>query len=106
VVFGVVGVVLLAAFWAIELRAEAPLAPLRILKRPTVKWGNVAGFTIFTMEPAAIFLMTLYLQNVLGLSPLETGLVFGLPGLAAVSAGVIAGRLIGRHGNRAILVAG
>jgi len=104
--FGLVGVLLLAAFWAIELRAEAPLAPLRILKRPTVKWGNFAGFTIVTMEPAAIFLMTLYLQNVLGLSPLETGLIFGIPGLASVSAGVIAGRLIGRRGGRAILVAG
>ena len=39
-----------------------------------------------------IFLMTLYLQNVLGFSPLVTGLVFGVPGLAAMVAGVIAGR--------------
>jgi len=102
----VVGVVLLAAFWAIELRSPAPLAPLRILERPTVKWGNYAGLVIFVMEPAMIFLMTLYLQNVLGLSPLATGLVFGVPGLAAVAAGVIAGRFIGRFGTRNVLAAG
>ncbi|TMR87999.1 MFS transporter [Nonomuraea basaltis] len=102
----IVGVLLLAAFWMIELRSPAPLAPLRILKRPTVKWGNYAGLVIFTMEPAMIFLMTLYLQKVLGFSPLATGLIFGVPGLASVAAGVIAGRFIGRFGYRNVLVAG
>ncbi|YCK37494.1 MFS transporter [Actinomadura sp. ATCC 39365] len=102
----VAGVVLLGAFWMIELRAPAPLAPVRILRRPTVKWGNFAGFVIFTMEPAMIFLVTVYLQRVLGLSPLVTGLVFGIPGLASVVAGVIAGRFVGRYGSRRVLVAG
>ncbi|NUP76501.1 MAG: MFS transporter [Nonomuraea sp.] len=102
----VIGVLLLGAFWVIELRSPAPLAPLRILGRPTVKWGNYAGFVIFTMEPAMIFLLTLYLQRVLGLSPLATGLVFGVPGLASVVAGVIAGRFIARFGSRRVLVTG
>ena len=102
----VVGTLLLAAFWIIELRSAAPLAPVRILTRPSVKWGNYAGLVIFTMEPAMIFLTTLYLQRVLGLSPLTTGLVFGVPGLAAVAAGVIAGRVIGRFGNRVVLTVG
>ncbi|WP_433890393.1 MFS transporter [Streptomyces sp. CA-111067] len=104
-VAAVVGAVLLAAFWLVELRAPAPLAPVRILRRPTVKWGNYAGLVIF-FETAMIFMMTLYLQKVLGLSPLVTGLIFGLPGLAAVAAGVIAGRLIGSFGHRRVLVAG
>ncbi|HYJ67863.1 MAG TPA: MFS transporter [Nocardioidaceae bacterium] len=102
----VVGVVLLSAFWLIELRAPAPLVPVRILKRPTVKWGNYAGLVMFAMEPAMIFLTTLYLQEILGLSPLATGLVFGVPGLVAVAAGPIAGRLIGRVGTRALLATG
>ncbi|HEY3478282.1 MAG TPA: MFS transporter, partial [Streptomyces sp.] len=51
-------------------------------------------------------LTTLYLQRVLGLSPLVTGLVFGVPGLASVAAGVLAGRAIGRFGSRVLLVAG
>ncbi|NUP79545.1 MAG: MFS transporter [Nonomuraea sp.] len=99
----VIGVVLLTAFWLIELRAPAPLAPLRILKRPTVKWGNYAGLVVFSMETAMIFMMTLYLQNVLAFDPLVTGLVFGGPGLAAVLAGPMAGRLIGRYGYRRVL---
>ncbi|MFI6602692.1 MFS transporter [Nonomuraea sp. NPDC050536] len=103
---GAIGIVLLAAFWLIELRAAAPLAPLRILKRQTVKWGNYAGLVVFTMETAMIFLMTLYLQNVLTFDPLITGLIFGVPGLAAVLAGPIAGRLIGRYGYRKVLPAG
>ncbi|MEU9843329.1 MFS transporter [Actinomadura sp. NPDC048032] len=102
----VAGVVLLAAFWVIELRSPAPLAPVRILRRPTVKWGNAAGLVVFAMEPAMIFLTTLYLQNVLGLSPLATGLVFGVPGLASVGAGVLAGRAIGRFGGRTVLTCG
>ncbi|MEO6604399.1 MAG: MFS transporter [Aeromicrobium sp.] len=103
---GVIGVVLLAAFWVIELRSSAPLAPVRILRRPTVMWGNYAGLVIFVMEPAMIFLLTLYLQNVLGFSPWTTGLVFGIPGLASVVAGVIAGRLLGRYGTRNVLTLG
>lgn len=100
------GVLLLALFWRIEARSAAPLAPLHILKRATVKWGNLAGLVIFVIEPAMIFLMTLYLQEILDLSPLATGLVFGVPGLASVAAGVIGGRLIGRFGHRAVLTAG
>jgi hypothetical protein len=83
----VVGAVLLVAFWRIELRSPAPLAPLRILRRTTVRWGNLAGFVIFAMESVMIFLTTLYLQKVLGFAPLATGLVFGVAGLASVAAG-------------------
>jgi MFS family permease len=101
-----IGVVLLVAFWVIELRSPAPLAPVRILRRPTVKWGNYAGLVIFIMEPAMIFLLTLYLQETLGLSAFATGLVFGIPGLGSVVAGVIAGRLIGRFDSRIVLTAG
>jgi MFS family permease len=99
----VVGVLLLAAFWVIELRSPVPLAPVHILRRSTVKWGNYAGLVVCSMEPAMIFLLTLYLQQVLGLTPLMTGLIFGIPGLASVAAGVLAGRFIGRFGGRTVL---
>ncbi len=103
---GVVGVLLLAAFWLIERRSPAPLASPRILARPSVAWGNYAGLVIFAMEPAMIYLTTLYLQQVQQLSPLVTGLIFGVPGLASVGAGMIAGRSIARFGSRRVLVAG
>ena len=102
----VAGVLLLAAFRLIEHRSPAPLVPPRILARRTVKWGNFAGLVLFAMEPAVIFLTTLYLQRILGLSPWATGLVFGVPGLASVAAGVLAGRAIGRFGSRVLLAAG
>src|SRR4051794_9727696 len=105
-VAAVAGVLLLVAFWAIERRSPAPLAPPRVLARPTVLWGNVAGLVIFATEPAMIYLTTLYLQRVLELPPLATGLVFGVPGLAAAAAGLVAGRVIGRFGSRRVLLAG
>ncbi|TYK45447.1 MFS transporter [Actinomadura decatromicini] len=106
VLVGAAGVVLLGAAWVVETRAAAPLVPVRVLRRASVRWGNCAGLLVFAMEPAMIFLMTLYLQDVLGLSPLGTGLVFGVPGLASVAAGVAAGRVIGRFGTRTVLAVG
>ena len=103
---GAVGAGLLVAFWVVEKRAPAPLAPTSVLTRPTVLWGNVGGCVATAMVPGLIFLTTLYLQEVLGLSPFASGLVFGVPGLVSVAAGVVAGRLIGRLGSRLVLVAG
>lgn len=102
----VVGVLLLVAFWFIELRSPAPLAPVRILKRPTVKWGNYAGLVSFVAGTGLVFLVTLYLQQVLGFSPLAAGVIFGIPGLSIVPGGVLAGRLLGRFGTRKVLAVG
>jgi MFS family permease len=106
VIAALIGLVLLVGFWMIELRSPAPLAPVRILRQSTVKWGNYAGLVIFTMEPAMIFLLTLHLQRTLGLSPFAAGLVLGIPGLGSVVAGVLAGRLMGRFDSRTVLIAG
>jgi MFS family permease len=104
--WALVGCLLLAAFWLIERRSSAPLVSLGVLARRTVKWGNFAGLIIFAMVPAVIYMITLYLQRDLGLPPFATGLIFGVPGLASVAAGVIAGRAIGRVGGRTVLAAG
>jgi MFS family permease len=102
----VVGGILLVAFWAVERRSSAPLVSPRVLARPSVRWGNFAGLVIFAMETGMIFIVTIYLQRILGLTPLTAGLVFGVPGLASVAAGVVAGRVIGRVGARKVLVTG
>jgi EmrB/QacA subfamily drug resistance transporter len=101
-----VAAALLAAFWMIELRSPAPLASVRILARRTVKWGNFGGLLVFSMESSVVYLMTLYVQKVLGYSALVTGLVFGVPGIAAVLGGVFGPRLIDRYGRRGVLVGG
>jgi MFS family permease len=101
----VAGPVLLALFFWIERRATSPLVAVEMLALPSVRWGNLAALTIFSMEAGLVFLTTLYLQNVLHFGPLTTGLIFGVPGLASVAAGVIAGQIISRRGARIILLA-
>ncbi|MFC8275219.1 MFS transporter [Streptomyces sp. NPDC057271] len=101
-----VGVALLVAFWFVERRAASPLVPVRILTRRTVVWGNLAGLVAFVTETSLVFLMTLYLQDVLGFSPLAAGLSFGVLGVGTVLGGVLASRFIGRYGSRAAIVAG
>lgn len=96
----------LGCFFVIESRSAAPLVALRVLRRRTVAWGNLGGLVTFAMETSVIFLCTLYLQQVLGYSPLTTGLIFGVLGLGAVAGGALAHRTVGWLGARRTLPAG
>ncbi|MFJ9812110.1 MFS transporter [Streptomyces sp. NPDC101158] len=98
--------VLLTAFPFVERRASAPLVPVRVLRRRTVVWGNLAGLVAFATETSLVFLMTLHLQDVLGFSPLAAGLSFGVLGAGTVLGGLFAPRFIGRFSARTALVAG
>ncbi|MDQ0990840.1 MFS transporter [Streptomyces sp. V3I7] len=100
----VAGLALLAAFTVVESRAEAPLVSLPMLRRRTVAWGNLGGLVTFSMMSAVVFVLTLYFQEVLGLSAFETGLVFGVQGVLSAVAGACAPRVIGRFGARRTLV--
>ncbi|MEU6125601.1 MFS transporter [Streptomyces sp. NPDC047123] len=100
------GVALLAAFGYIERRSPAPLVPVRIMRRRTVVWGNAAGLIAFATETSLVFLLTLYLQEVLGRSALATGLSLGVLGIGTVVGGTLGGRVVSRHGSRAALLAG
>ncbi|MFI6447521.1 MFS transporter [Kitasatospora sp. NPDC050543] len=100
------GVLLLVAFWFVERSSGSPLVPVRVLRRRTVVWGNLAGLLAFATETSLVFLMTLYLQRVLGFSALATGLAFGVLGAGTVLGGVFAPRVIGRLGTRRTLVGG
>lgn len=78
---------------------------MRVLKRPTVGWGNFGGLIVVAMPSAVVFQMTLYLQNVLAYSPLAAGLTFGGASVAAIVGGIVAPRfisLIGSHASLAI----
>jgi MFS family permease len=100
----IAGSIMLALFFWIERRTTAPLIAIGMLASPSIRWGNLAALTIFSMEAGLIFLMTLYLQDVLHFGPVTTGLVFGVPGLASVVAGIVAGRIISRRGARSVLL--
>ncbi|MFD8806247.1 MFS transporter [Streptomyces sp. NPDC059597] len=100
----VAGLALLAGFTVIESRTPAPLVSLPMLRRRTVAWGNLGGLVTFSMMSAVIFVLTLYLQEILGLSAFETGLVFGAQGVLSVVAGTLAPRVVGRLGAPRTLV--
>ncbi|WP_345745420.1 MFS transporter [Streptomyces sp. ODS28] len=98
VVAGVAGVLLLALFVRVESRAAEPLLPLWMLRRRTVAFGNLGGLATVSMMTATVFLLTLYLQRVLGVSAFVSGLVFGVQGLVSVLGGAVAPRLARRYG--------
>ncbi|MEC4014780.1 MFS transporter [Streptomyces sp. H27-D2] len=100
----VAGVLLLAAFIAVESRSAQPLVSLKMLRRRSVAWGNLGGIATFSMMSTVVFLLTLYLQEVLKLSALQTGLIFGVQGALSAVAGVLAPKVIGRFGARNTLV--
>jgi EmrB/QacA subfamily drug resistance transporter len=100
-------VVLAAGFAAAEWRAVSPLVPLALLRERNLLAASVTGMLWTAGMFAMFFLTTLYLQLVLGYSPLQTGLAF-LPTnllMAAVSMGASA-RLIARFGIKPPLVSG
>jgi EmrB/QacA subfamily drug resistance transporter len=71
--------VLMVAFLLVERRVSAPMLPLGLFRRPDFSGAQVAAFAISASFFALFLYTTLYLQNILGLSALEAGLVY-LPG--------------------------
>ena len=67
------------AFVVIEARSREPMLPLRLFRERPFAGAQVAVFAISASFFAVFFYVTLYLQTVLGMSPIETGLVY-LPG--------------------------
>lgn len=88
---------LLAFLW-VETRAAAPLVDLSLLKTPVLARGLPALLLISTVVMATLVVGPFYLSQVLGLSPMATGLAMSVgPGVAALG-GRPAGGLIDRHG--------
>ena len=99
--------VLFALFLAIETRVAHPLVPLRLFRRRNVATANVIGVLWAAAMFAWFFISALYLQLVLGFSPMQVGLAF-LPAnliMAAFSLGLSA-QLVMRFGNRGPLALG
>jgi len=99
--------VLLAVFLVIESRVSSPLMPLRLFRLRNVATANVVGVLWAAAMFAWFFLSALYLQLVLGYSPLEVGLAF-LPAniiMGLFSLGLSA-KLVMRYGFRIPLAVG
>jgi len=102
-----VAALLFALFLAIEARIRSPLMPLALFRLRNLAFSNVVGVLWAAAMFAWFFLSALYLQLVLGYSPLEVGLAF-LPGnliMGVLSVGLSA-KLVMRYGVRLPLAAG
>ncbi len=100
-----VGPLILAAgtgvlFILVEQRGKAPMVPLSLLRIRSFDVASICGFLVNFAFYGELFVLSLYLQDVRGLSPLDTGWVFvALPISAAISA-IPAGRMAARSGPR------
>jgi EmrB/QacA subfamily drug resistance transporter len=102
----VASVVILSAFVVWELRTPAPLVPFGIFRIRTLTGANVVGLLLGATIYANFFILTLYVQQVLGWSALKTGLTFlATAGTVVIWAGV-AQALVTRIGPRYVMSGG
>jgi EmrB/QacA subfamily drug resistance transporter len=97
---GALGTLFMAGFVIAERRSSAPLVPLGVLGKRAVVVPNAAIFLQSMVGIAWLYVLTLYLQEVLGRSALAAGLLFIPMTLASVVAAPLAGRLATRLGLR------
>jgi EmrB/QacA subfamily drug resistance transporter len=106
IVLLIASVAILAAFLMIELRGRAPLMPFTIFRNRSLSAANVVGFILGMVIFATFFLLTLYVQQVLGWSPLKTGITFlATAGTTVIWAG-LSQALVTKLGPRPVMTAG
>lgn len=95
-----------AAFVAIEFRSERPMVPYRLFQSRAAATAIAIGFTFMTGFYGMAFLISLFLQERRGLTPLQAGLCF-LPvtGMSFIMP-IIAARLAERFGSRVPIAVG
>jgi EmrB/QacA subfamily drug resistance transporter len=98
---------LMVVFLALEARLSAPLMPLGIFRNRNVSTANVIGVLMAAGMFAYFFLSALYLQGILGYTPMEVGLAY-LPSMViwGGSSLLLSDRLVMRLGVRTPLIAG
>jgi EmrB/QacA subfamily drug resistance transporter len=99
-------VALLAAFVVVERRSRAPLVPFSIFRRSTITGANVAGILIGASLFSMFFFISLYMQQVLGYSPIHAGLSYLPLAVSIILSAGIASSLVTRVGFKPILALG
>ena len=100
------GALLLAAFLVLEARTKAPLVKLSIFRIRSIATANTVMLLVASAMFGMFFFVSLYVQEILGYSPLKAGLAF-LPASVGIIIGAgVAQALIGRVGVRRVGVAG
>jgi MFS family permease len=100
-----VGLVLVAGFWFVEARvARSPLIPPAILRIRRLRAANAVVLLMYGANFPAWFFLTLYLQQVLHLDAIETGLGFLPMTLSIFTGSTLAPRAVARFGPRRVIV--
>jgi EmrB/QacA subfamily drug resistance transporter len=97
---------LIAAFVVIESRSRSPLLPLRIFRLRALSAANVAMAIVGAVAFSEFFVLTLYLQDVLHYSAVQSGVAFSAFALTVVVASNVAQVVVGRVGARVTLLGG
>jgi EmrB/QacA subfamily drug resistance transporter len=97
---------LLAAFLVIESRVESPLLPLSIFRLRTLAGANAAGLLLVGSFYAFIFVGTLYMQDVLHYSALQTGVAWLAASLTSISLVGLSQLLVTRIGPKIVMATG
>jgi EmrB/QacA subfamily drug resistance transporter len=97
---------LLVGFLAWEARASEPLMPLSIFQIRTVAGANAVGLVLGTATFAMFLMLTLYMQQVLGYSPMKTGVAYLAVAGTAILWSAVAAQLVNRVGVKPVLVTG
>jgi EmrB/QacA subfamily drug resistance transporter len=105
-VFFAASAALLGAFVAWESRTRDPLMPFSIFRLRTLVGANVAGLVLGTVVFSMFLMLTLYMQQVLGYSPLGTGVAYLAVAATAIVWSAVAAKLVTRLGVKPVLVAG
>jgi fucose permease len=96
----------MVAFVVIELRSKSPLLPLRIFRLRSLTGANAAMAIVGAVAFSEFFLLTLYLQDVLHYSAVQSGVAFTGFALTVVVISNVAQAVVGRFGVRPTLTAG
>ncbi len=94
------------AFVAIERRAAAPMLPLGFFTLPNVSAATVFGILVNLTYYGIIFVLSFYLQQARGYSPLQTGFAYLPLTLSFVGANLTSGWMAGRYGSRMPMLLG
>jgi MFS family permease len=107
VVASLIGAVALGTgFVFVERRATDPLVPFRLLRLPTMMGADLTSCAVSTVVSSVPFFLSLYIQRVLDLSPIETGLAFLPMALTIMAASATAARLAQPIGVKPLLLGG
>lgn len=101
----IVAILVLVAFIIIEAKSKEPLVPLTFLHRGSVLTANIITLIIAAASGGLGFIVTVYMQQILGYSALSTGLAF-LPSALVflVAGGWGSSRLVNRFGEKTVLL--